>query len=69
MVVILSEWWLFYLSGDRGRPPPTTVGISLNLQVIHAGNLWMAPRFRQWIPESVAVPKKLSHAGGLITHS
>ena len=29
VVVILSEWWLFYLSGGRCRPLPTTVGTSL----------------------------------------
>ena len=31
MVVILSEWWLFCLSGGRGRPLPTTVGTSLEI--------------------------------------
>ena len=29
VVVILSEWWLFYLSGGQCRPLPTTVGTSL----------------------------------------
>ena len=29
VVVILSEWWLFYQSGGRGRPLPTAVGTSL----------------------------------------
>ena len=29
VVVILSEWWLIYLSGGRCRPLPTTVGTSL----------------------------------------
>ena len=29
LVVILSEWWLFYHSGGRGRPLPTAVGTSL----------------------------------------
>ena len=31
VVVILSEWWLFYHSGSRGRPLPTTVGTSLHM--------------------------------------
>ena len=30
MVAILSEWWLFYLSGGWCRPLPTTVGTSLH---------------------------------------
>ena len=29
VVVILSEWWLFYQNGGRGRPLPTAVGTSL----------------------------------------
>ena len=29
VVAILSELWLFFLSGSRYRPLPTTVGISL----------------------------------------
>ena len=29
MVAVLSEWWLFYLSGGWCRPLPTTVGTSL----------------------------------------
>ena len=36
VVVILSEWWLFYLSGGRCRPLPTTVGTSL---------LWIVIKF------------------------
>ena len=31
VVAILSEWWLFYLSGGRCQPLPTTVGTSLVL--------------------------------------
>ena len=31
MVAVLSEWWLFYLSGGWCRPLPTTVGTSLYL--------------------------------------
>ena len=30
MVAVLSEWWLFYLSGGWCRPLPTTVGTSLS---------------------------------------
>ena len=29
VVAILSEWWLFFLSGGRHRPLPTSVGTSL----------------------------------------
>ena len=29
VVAVLSEWWLFYLSGGWCRPLPTTVGTSL----------------------------------------
>ena len=33
VVAILSEWWLIYLGGDRSRPLPTTVGMSLSSTV------------------------------------
>ena len=35
VVVILSEWWLFYHSGGRGRPLPTAVGTSLMIVCIY----------------------------------
>ena len=40
VVVILSEWWLIYLSGGRCRPLPTTVGTSLIIIILyfHEGN-------------------------------
>ena len=35
VVVILSEWWLFHLSGGRCRPLPTTVGTSLIIMIFN----------------------------------
>ena len=45
VVVILSEWWLFYQSGGQGRPLPTAVGTSLSdrplgLDIPYGGKLW-----------------------------
>ena len=42
MVAVLSEWWLFYLSGGWCRPLPTTVGTSLvldNALIHHASDM------------------------------
>ena len=39
VVVILSEWWLFYLSGGWCRPLPTTVGTSLVHMNTHELNI------------------------------
>ena len=38
VVVILSEWWLLFLSGGRYRPLLTTVGTSLHSE-------WLGVKF------------------------
>ena len=39
MVVILSEWWLFYQNGGRGQPLPTAVGTSLDTLILRLQRL------------------------------